>query len=205
MKPVLLRKQTATMDKTQAQIIYLLRILHSSTSIWHASNRSGVKKCNKTGAHKVYLVTMHQSWKPRNFKMRSHVLVVVKVKLRITLAQKSNLLAGKLKNALKGYLLTVLPPGVDESKTKARNLLKTKIKRATFLLPVPKFKRKSDLVKIWVGKLRVKVLASNWHKYGHTLAPIGHKNGEIRISRGRVIRNCTLLSRFRQNVGEQME
>ena len=113
---------------------------------------------------------MQQSWKPRNFKIRSHFLVVVKIKLRIIPA---NLLAEILKNAtttttfaLKGYLLTVLPPGVDESKRKVRNLLKTKIKRANFLLPVPKFKRKSDLLKIWVGKLRVNVLASNWHKYG---------------------------------------
>ena len=52
---------------------------------------------------------------------------------------------------------------------------------------MPEFKRKYDLVKIWLGKLRVKVLTGIWHEYGDTLGPIGHKIGEIRLSRGRVI------------------
>ena len=145
------------------------------------------QKHNKTRAHKVYLLRLRQSWEPRHFKVKSHFFVVVKIKLRITLAQESNLLAGRLKNTLEDYLLTILPPGVNQSKKKVRRPWETEIKRAIFSIPVPKFKRKSDLLKIWVGKLRIKVLASNWHKYGHTLAPIGHKDWEIRKSRGRLI------------------
>ena len=88
------------------------------------------QKHNKTRAHKVYLLRLCQSWEPRHFKVKSHFFVVVKIKLRITLAQESNLLALFLKNstftttfALKAHLLASLLPKLNSFKGNCRKTI----------------------------------------------------------------------------------
>ena len=132
-------------------------------------------------------------------------MVVVKIKLKITLAQEPNLLSipkfrRKIrsvvwKNAtiktlfgLHKWWLTFPPPGGGGPKL--RKSIGNKIKKARFHLPSPQFAKISDISNVGI------LLIASWHKYKDTSPPIGHVIGKIRLSRDRATGHyCPVLDK----------